>query len=62
MREQTGGEEFGPTVASVSMVMAQKGSRGPTGTRPVLPAPGQWGDPGENVNAGPDDYKDFLVL
>lgn len=49
-------------MSSVSMVMAQKGSRGPTGTRPVLPAPGQRGDPGEKVDAGPVDYKDFLVL
>lgn len=47
-------------MASVSMVMTQKGSRGPTGTRPVLPALGQWGDPGGKVEAGPDDHKDFV--
>lgn len=42
------------------MVMTQRGSRGPTGTRPALPAPGQWVDPGGKVDGGPGDYKDFL--
>lgn len=43
------------SMASVSMVIVQKGSRGLTGTQPLLPS--QWGDPERKV----DDYKDFLM-